>query len=137
LFHPHIVGVYDRGEFDGRLWISMDYVEGTDVAQLMRGWCPDGMPTDEALTMSPQSRGLPMPTPMPAVATNLRAMVAAHGDLRPTAGPSLACRRVRSHGQVIRAHTMSMSAAAVNTYNGHRPNASSRVAVAGFPLRKP
>jgi serine/threonine-protein kinase len=51
LFHPHIVGVYDRGEFDGRLWISMDYVEGTDVAQLMRGWYPDGMPTDEALTI--------------------------------------------------------------------------------------
>lgn len=28
LWHPHIVGVHDRGEFDGRLWISMDYVEG-------------------------------------------------------------------------------------------------------------
>ena len=27
LWHPHIVGVLDRGEFNGRLWISMDYVE--------------------------------------------------------------------------------------------------------------
>jgi serine/threonine protein kinase len=28
LYHPHIVGVHDRGEFNGQLWISMDYVEG-------------------------------------------------------------------------------------------------------------
>jgi serine/threonine protein kinase, bacterial len=51
LFHPHIVGVHDRGEFDGRLWISMDYVDGTDVAQLARARCPAGMPVDEALTI--------------------------------------------------------------------------------------
>ena len=36
LWHPHIVGVHDRGEFDGQLWISMDYVEGTDAARLLR-----------------------------------------------------------------------------------------------------
>jgi serine/threonine protein kinase, bacterial len=51
LFHPHIVGVHDRGEFDGRLWISMDYVDGTDVAQLARARYPAGMPVDEALTI--------------------------------------------------------------------------------------
>jgi serine/threonine protein kinase, bacterial len=34
LWHPHIVGVHDRGEFDGQIWISMDYVEGTDAARL-------------------------------------------------------------------------------------------------------
>ncbi|HYJ56254.1 MAG TPA: serine/threonine protein kinase, partial [Mycobacterium sp.] len=28
LWHPHIVGVHDRGEYDGQIWISMDYVEG-------------------------------------------------------------------------------------------------------------
>jgi serine/threonine-protein kinase len=32
LFHPHIVPLHDRGEEDGRLWISMAYVEGTDAA---------------------------------------------------------------------------------------------------------
>src|SRR5438128_1433520 len=32
LWHPHIVGVHDRGEFEGRLWIAMDYVEGADAA---------------------------------------------------------------------------------------------------------
>jgi tRNA A-37 threonylcarbamoyl transferase component Bud32 len=36
LRHPHIVGVLDRGEHDGRLWISMDYVDGTDAGRLMR-----------------------------------------------------------------------------------------------------
>jgi serine/threonine-protein kinase len=35
LYHPHIVGVHDRGEFDGQLWISMDFVDGTDAAQLV------------------------------------------------------------------------------------------------------
>lgn len=43
LWHPHIVGVHDRGEFDGQLWISMDYVEGTDAGQLVRTQYPAGM----------------------------------------------------------------------------------------------
>lgn len=44
LWHPHIVGVLDRGEFNGRLWISMDYVDGTDAGRLIRERYPDGMP---------------------------------------------------------------------------------------------
>ncbi|OBG37259.1 serine/threonine-protein kinase [Mycobacterium sp. E3198] len=47
LWHPHIVGVHDRGEFDGQLWISMDYVEGTDAARLVKERYQDGMPLDE------------------------------------------------------------------------------------------
>lgn len=47
LWHPHIVGVHDRGEFDGQLWISMDYVEGTDAARLVKERYQDGMPIDE------------------------------------------------------------------------------------------
>jgi serine/threonine protein kinase, bacterial len=43
LFHPHIVGVHDRGEFENQLWIAMDYVEGTDAGQLMKARYPDGM----------------------------------------------------------------------------------------------
>lgn len=35
LWHPSIVTVHDRGEDDGRLWIAMDYVEGTDAGQLL------------------------------------------------------------------------------------------------------
>ncbi|HEX7825850.1 MAG TPA: serine/threonine-protein kinase [Mycobacterium sp.] len=44
LWHPHIVGVHDRGEDDGRLWIAMDYVEGSDAAKLCREQFPQGMP---------------------------------------------------------------------------------------------
>ncbi|MDT5326057.1 MAG: serine/threonine protein kinase, bacterial [Mycobacterium sp.] len=47
LWHPHIVGVHDRGEFNRQLWISMDYVEGTDAGRLLRERYPDGMPTAE------------------------------------------------------------------------------------------
>src|SRR6476619_2421573 len=35
LWHPHIVGVHDRGETDGQLWIAMDFVDGVDAAQLL------------------------------------------------------------------------------------------------------
>ena len=49
LWHPHIVGVHDRGEFNGQLWISMDYVEGTDAADLLEEHYPNGMPPDEVL----------------------------------------------------------------------------------------
>src|SRR5262245_7575973 len=44
LWHPHIVGIHDRGEFEGQLWLSMDYVEGTDAAELLRSRYPAGMP---------------------------------------------------------------------------------------------
>lgn len=44
LWHPHIVAVHDRGEYEGRLWISMDHVEGTDAAWLLAERYPHGMP---------------------------------------------------------------------------------------------
>ena len=49
LSHPHIVGIHDRGEFQGQLWISMEYVEGTDAAALLRSRYPSGMPRAEAV----------------------------------------------------------------------------------------
>ena len=47
LWHPHIVRVLDRGEFNGRLWISMDYVDGTDAGRLVRERYPRGMPEED------------------------------------------------------------------------------------------
>lgn len=47
LVHPSIVRVYDRGEYDGQLWISMEYVDGTDAAQLLRR--RGALPADEVL----------------------------------------------------------------------------------------
>src|SRR5215212_4379465 len=36
LQHPNVVGVYDRGEADGRHWIAMEYVEGAALNDLIR-----------------------------------------------------------------------------------------------------
>jgi serine/threonine protein kinase, bacterial len=51
LHHPHIVQVHDRGEYEGRLWTAMDYVDATDVAELMRERFPAGMPPGQAQTI--------------------------------------------------------------------------------------
>ncbi|MBV9722998.1 MAG: serine/threonine protein kinase, partial [Mycobacterium sp.] len=48
LWHPHIVAVHDRGEFEGQLWIAMDYVEGTDAARLVKERHHKGMAAKDA-----------------------------------------------------------------------------------------
>ena len=40
LWHPNIVRVNDRGDFDGQLWISMDFVDGIDAASLLKDSYP-------------------------------------------------------------------------------------------------
>ena len=52
LRHPHIVGIHDRGEDDGQLWIAMDYIDGTDAAELMQQRYPAGMPAELARTLA-------------------------------------------------------------------------------------
>ena len=49
LWHPNIVGVHDRGEADGQLWISMDYVDGLDGARLVAERYPAGMPAEDVV----------------------------------------------------------------------------------------
>ena len=46
LRHPHIVGIHDRGEYDGQLWIAMDYIDGADAAHMLDQKYPAGMPID-------------------------------------------------------------------------------------------
>ena len=46
LWHPNIVTLHDRGEFEDRLWLSMDYVDGIDTAQLLTDTYPEGLPPD-------------------------------------------------------------------------------------------
>jgi serine/threonine protein kinase len=48
LSHPHVVGIHDRGECEGRFWISMAYVAGADAARLLRERYPHGMPAEDA-----------------------------------------------------------------------------------------
>jgi serine/threonine protein kinase len=40
LSHSNIVTLHDRGEFEGRLWITMEYVDGTDAAELLKAGGP-------------------------------------------------------------------------------------------------
>jgi serine/threonine-protein kinase len=49
LWHQHIVEVHDRGDVDGQLWISMDYVDGTDAHRLLADGYPEGMPPDDVV----------------------------------------------------------------------------------------
>ena len=49
LYNPHIVGIHDRGDFDGQLWISMDYIDGPDAGRLLRERYPTGMPAWEVV----------------------------------------------------------------------------------------
>ncbi len=51
LSHPNIVGVHDRGESDGQLWILMGFVDGIDAARLLRERYPEGMPRAEAMAI--------------------------------------------------------------------------------------
>jgi serine/threonine-protein kinase len=48
LSHPNIVTLHDRGEFEDRLWITMEYVDGTDAAELLKA----GGPVDTGLALS-------------------------------------------------------------------------------------
>lgn len=51
LYHPNIRQMHDRDEFDGQLWIAMEYVNGTDAAELLRHRYSAGMPAGEALAI--------------------------------------------------------------------------------------
>lgn len=49
LYNPHIVGLHDRGEYAGQLWLSMDYIDGPDAGRLLREQYPSGMPVWEVV----------------------------------------------------------------------------------------
>ena len=50
LDHPHIVGLRDMGQAEGRLLIAMDYVRGTNAADLL-GEHPSGLPIGRAVAL--------------------------------------------------------------------------------------
>ncbi len=51
LHYRHIVEVHERGQFDGQLYIAMEYIEGTSAAQLMTDRFPAVSPAGEVLAM--------------------------------------------------------------------------------------
>ncbi|MEZ0367112.1 serine/threonine-protein kinase [Mycobacterium sp. pUA109] len=53
LGEPHVVPIYDSGEIDGRLFIAMQLITGTDVATLIKRHGP--MPPEQAVTIIEQA----------------------------------------------------------------------------------
>ncbi len=51
LHHPNIVEARDRGEFDGRLYVAMEYVEGITAARLIADRFPAVAPAGEVLAI--------------------------------------------------------------------------------------
>ncbi|WP_279099468.1 serine/threonine-protein kinase [Gordonia bronchialis] len=50
LDHPNVVSVFDRGESDGQLWITMKFVDGTDASQLLQTH-PRGLPAADVVAI--------------------------------------------------------------------------------------
>ena len=44
LWHPNIAGLTDRGEFEDQLWLSTEYIDGSDSVELLGEGHLDGMP---------------------------------------------------------------------------------------------
>ena len=44
LWHPNIAGLTDRGEFEDQLWLSTEYIDGSDSVELLGESHLDGMP---------------------------------------------------------------------------------------------
>ncbi|WP_396902038.1 serine/threonine-protein kinase [Mycolicibacterium sp.] len=51
LWHPSIARVRGRGEHDGQLWISTDFVDGVDLADLIEGRNPNGLPREQVFSI--------------------------------------------------------------------------------------
>jgi serine/threonine-protein kinase len=51
LSHPHIVEVHERGQFEGQLYVAMEYVEGSSVAQLIADRFPAVAPVGDVLAI--------------------------------------------------------------------------------------
>lgn len=58
LSHANIVSVYDRGVTDNQLWIAMQYIEGTDVAELIKAGPQVLTPQRTIAIVSDAARGL-------------------------------------------------------------------------------
>lgn len=51
LSHPNIVEVHERGQFEGQLYVAMEYVEGSSAAQLIADRFPAVAPVGEVLAI--------------------------------------------------------------------------------------
>jgi serine/threonine protein kinase len=73
LDHPSIVPIFDAGEVDGRLYIAMRYVEGSDLSRLLREEAP----------LSPE-RTIALLTPVADALDAAAARGLVHRDVKPS-----------------------------------------------------
>src|SRR5262245_6155799 len=52
--HPHVVPIYEAGEADGQLFVSMRYIDGPDLAELL---APGPLGVDDAVRIVAQVAG--------------------------------------------------------------------------------
>ncbi|WP_406816412.1 serine/threonine-protein kinase [Mycobacterium sp. M23085] len=74
LHYRHIVEVHERGQFDGRLYIAMEYIDGTSAAQLI---------TDRFPAVSPAVEVLAMVTAIAGALDYAHLRGLTHGDVKP------------------------------------------------------
>ncbi|OBA58283.1 serine/threonine protein kinase [Mycobacterium sp. 1100029.7] len=110
LYHPNIVEVADRGDFDGRLWIAMEYVEGSSAAQLLKDRFPAVWPAGEVLAIvgavaealdHAHQRGLLHRDVKPA---NILLTGRAEGERRILLGDFGVARQLGEHAGVVGSH---------------------------------
>src|SRR5277367_7055645 len=70
--HPNVCSVFDIGEFEGRLFLTMEYVDGEDLASLLR-----------RIGQLPQSKGLEIARQMCAGLAVAHEHGVIHRDLKP------------------------------------------------------
>lgn len=78
LVHPAIVAVHDAGEWDGRLYYAMEYVEGATVAELASALCSQ---PPSAITLERVRAVLGAPAPAAAGPTDPTLFHRPDGDL--------------------------------------------------------
>jgi serine/threonine-protein kinase len=74
LRHPNIVTIYDRGDFNGQLWIAMEFVDGTDASRLLTDKFPNGIPATEVVRIV---------TPVAAALDYAHSRGLLHRDIKP------------------------------------------------------
>ena len=101
LQHPRITVVHDAGHHDGRMFIVMELLEGSDLSRLLAG-SPKGLPVPEALGLALQAaEALAVAHAGKVVHRDLKPgnlFLLADGRLKSATSESPAPRRVRKKG---------------------------------------
>jgi serine/threonine protein kinase len=88
---PRVVRVYDAGDLDGYFYVAMEYIEGQDLAELMRGRLEVEFAVDTAIAVAQTLHNAHL---LAAVLGGKEYRGVVHGDVKPRN------IRIDSHGEV-------------------------------------